>query len=312
MRPKLLLLGGFGNQLFQIAFVLERYKDIEIDIESTFGSPRRNSIGKAEMWSYNFPEQLIEVNTPSNRVVSKFLNLALLENFSKKNNLNRRIKTTIVNRCAEIAATIYFKGRKRIVASDNVGFGVLTCDKTSKSDLVLGYFQSSKWFSAQTINLMRAIEPISKIDDIQYLVDESAVTRPIIVHVRLGDYELETGIGILPPRYYEDGLRKLTTLLPESEIWLFSNDLPKAKTIFSQWTGREIRFIEDTWNSTAATFEAMRLGQGYVIANSTFSYWAALLSRCPNPTVIAPAPWFLNSESPRDILPPNWMEMDSV
>lgn len=311
MRPKLLLLGGFGNQLFQIAFALERYKDAEIDIESTFGSPRKNAFGKAEVWNYNLPRQLIEVNTPSNRVVSKFLNLALLENFSK-NKLRRRIKTTVVNKCAEIVATIYFKGRKRIVASDNVGFGLLTHDRTSKSDLVLGYFQSHKWFSTQTISLMRAIEPISTIDDIQYLVAESAVTRPIIVHVRLGDYELETGIGILPFRYYEDGLRKLTNLLPMSEIWLFSNDLPKAKTIFSQWTGREIRFIEDSWNSTASTFEAMRLGQGYVIANSTFSYWAALLSRCSNPTVIAPAPWFLNSESPRDILPPNWMEIDSV
>jgi len=311
MRPKLLLLGGFGNQLFQIAFALERYKEAEIDIESTFGSPRKNTLGKAEVWSYNLPGQLIEVNTPSNRVVSKLLNLALLKNFSK-NNLNRRIKTAVVNKCAEMAATVHFKGRKRIVASDNVGYGLLTYEKTSKSDLVIGYFQSSKWFSPHTLSLLRAIEPLSKIDDIQYLVDESAEIRPIIVHVRLGDYQLETGIGILPIKYYEEGLKQLTALLPKSEIWLFSNDLPKARTMFSHWAGRKIRFIEDSWNSTTATFQAMRLGQGYVIANSTFSYWAALLSRSPNPTVIAPSPWFLNSESPRDMLPPNWLEVDSV
>jgi hypothetical protein len=123
---------------------------------------------------------------------------------------------------------------------------------------------------------------------------------------------LESGIGILPFEYYSKGLSKLIDELPNSEIWLFSNDLEKAKAIFSQWQGKAIRFIEDDWNSTVATFEAMRLGHGYLIANSTFSYWAALLSKFPNPVVIAPSPWFLHSTGPREILPSNWKVIDSI
>jgi hypothetical protein len=65
-------------------------------------------------------------------------------------------------------------------------------------------------------------------------------------------------------------------------------------------------FIDDIWNSASATFEIMRLGSAYVIANSSFSYWAAMLSRTPNPLVIAPKPWFQGAESPNQILPANW------
>jgi hypothetical protein len=56
----------------------------------------------------------------------------------------------------------------------------------------------------------------------------------------------------------------------------------------------------------------MRLGEGYVIANSTFSWWGAYLSRSSNPLIIAPRPWFSKVESPRDLIPDSWLTIETI
>ena len=55
----------------------------------------------------------------------------------------------------------------------------------------------------------------------------------------------------------------------------------------------------------------MRLGRGYVIANSTFSWWAAYLSLNPGVEVVVPSPWFMGMEDPGELIPPNWKQLDA-
>jgi len=64
-------------------------------------------------------------------------------------------------------------------------------------------------------------------------------------------------------------------------------------------------------NSPTATLQAMRFGRGYIIANSTFSWWGAYLSMTENAPVYAPSPWFKGMRSPEDLLPPHWKIVDS-
>jgi hypothetical protein len=150
---------------------------------------------------------------------------------------------------------------------------------------------------------MECAQQIAGYEDYREMAHDQ---KPIVVHVRLGDYELEKGIGLLPNSYYIDALEVALKEYPDSPIWVFSNDLPKTKERFLDLQFKDVLFIEDNWNSASATFEVMRLGSAFVIANSSFSYWAAMLSKDPNPLVIAPKPWFQGTLSPNAILPGNW------
>ena len=72
-----------------------------------------------------------------------------------------------------------------------------------------------------------------------------------------------------------------------------------------------IRWINSVDDSVVGTLQAMRLGCAYVIANSTFSWWAAYLSLNPSVEVVAPSPWFMVMEDPKELIPPNWEQIDA-
>jgi len=312
VKPRVVLMGGFGNQLFQLAFVLERYKDKPVILETLLGSPRIDQESIVEIFTYHLPPNIGPSFKSSNKVIVKFLHFALIKNLNSRKSFFTKLTAISSQKFAEAIVSIYYKQMRRIVMCNDVGNGQLTYSEAKSSDLILGYFQSEKWFSERVCNELRKIEPKCSTSKIQHLKESASKQKPIIVHVRLGDYEAEEGIGLLPFSYYEKGLSILQSKLPGREIWLFSNDLKKAKEKFLEWKGQPIIFIEDNWDSTAITFEAMRLGVGYLIGNSTFSYWAAMLSRAPNPIVVAPNPWFLNAKSPSDLIPSSWLQIDSI
>jgi hypothetical protein len=54
----------------------------------------------------------------------------------------------------------------------------------------------------------------------------------------------------------------------------------------------------------------MSLASANVIANSTFSWWAAALNQNKG-FVVAPDKWFRGLEDPKDLIPPDWILVKS-
>ena len=90
------------------------------------------------------------------------------------------------------------------------------------------------------------------------------------------------------------------------KIWIFTNEQEEAVHYLPEWVIENCRWIPEIGGSAAQTLEVMRHGVGYVIANSTYSWWGAFLSYTANPKVIAPTPWFHLMETPTLITPIFW------
>jgi hypothetical protein len=90
------------------------------------------------------------------------------------------------------------------------------------------------------------------------------------------------------------------------KIWVFSDEPALAQIQFSKILPEELRWIPEIDGSATKTLEVMRFGHGYVIGNSTFSWWGASLSYTNWAKVIAPDPWFKNLPTPHSLIPPNW------
>ena len=102
--------------------------------------------------------------------------------------------------------------------------------------------------------------------------------------------------------YYRKAIDKCKEILKSPHFFVFSDDIEWARDVF---VGREYEFVSN--NIGKNSFIDMFLMSNckiQIIANSTFSYWAAYLSN--SLVKIYPAKWIHGIEKP-NIFPDNWI-----
>ena len=121
------------------------------------------------------------------------------------------------------------------------------------------------------------------------------------IHLRFGDYldKLEIYGGICTDAYYDAAIRHLKDQDPEMTFFIFSNDLARA----GEWVRIQAERLENRGRSRFVLagvsdedygyidLYLMSLCRNHIIANSSFSWWAAFLCAAPGKTVFAPSIW---------------------
>ena len=146
------------------------------------------------------------------------------------------------------------------------------------------------------------------------LQEQARISKPVIVHIRRGDYlnHAET-IGVLDFVYFKNAL----DIIPQnenSEFWIFSDSLTVAKDFarFAHLPDLRTQIIQAPSDSPdAESMLLMTLGSALVISNSTFSWWGAYLNKNAD-LIIAPKKWFKNLDDPTNLIPGNWIYCESV
>ena len=168
-----------------------------------------------------------------------------------------------------------------------------------------GYFQSEKWFT-HIENSLR--EDFTWRDDVQtvcsHMFDTISGGKAISLHVRRTDHLIKpTYHNVLPLSYYEEALSKFDKDLP---VLVFSDDPEwcKEQEFFS-----DDRFLISESGDNITDMCLMSMCQYQIMANSTFSWWAAWLSGSEH--VIGPKMWFgPDGADPTDIFVDRWEYLD--
>lgn len=118
----------------------------------------------------------------------------------------------------------------------------------------------------------------------------------VSIHVRRGDYLKEWRYeGICGIEYYKKAIGHVLSSdgVTEVSFALFSDDIPWCiEHIIPLLQGRPYTIVD--WNSGAESHKDMRLMSACrtnIIANSSFSWWAAYLNTHPDSMVFAPRKW---------------------
>jgi hypothetical protein len=171
---------------------------------------------------------------------------------------------------------------------------------------ISGYFQdANQVISATRLGWPSSAPALDVVPEgLQELVQECETTRPIAVHVRLGDYALRTNrrrIGRLPKDYFRRALEFVRREVnADGPAWLFSDDIHQAAGILESLGERSFRPIALT--QSAASISLMSRCRGLVLSNSTFSWWAGFWS---SGVVACPSPWN-RMELGADLILPGW------
>ena len=198
-----------------------------------------------------------------------------------------------------------------------------------------GYFQSWRYLTYLQWQKREQLEadfaPVSppSVETLEYLRRIKAAHFPVIVQVRLGDYELpekRAYHGILSVEYYVHALwliKRLWDFRPD--VFLVSDEPERAN---AHWgvdplnqcsVPVQLKSLCNSWTviDKVPDFEQLTLlmpvAKAYVIANSSFGWWGAWLNPRSDKTVIAPRQWFspetLRKNNTCDLYPPGWITL---
>jgi hypothetical protein len=176
-----------------------------------------------------------------------------------------------------------------------------------------GYWQSERYFADSAAALRRELTvatPPSAAN--RELAGVIAATIAVSVHVRRSDY-LHPGVaqvhGVAGPDYYRQAMDLVAGRSPGARFYLFSDDLGWARANIG--FGHPVEYVDV--NGPEAEYEDLRLMglcRHHIIANSSFSWWAAWLGEGPDTMVIAPARWFAErGPDSRDLVPERWIRL---
>jgi hypothetical protein len=292
----LIMMGGLGNQLFQYATASKLSKFYSAGVVLDYRFLKFFGVEHPiTLTDFSFKEPiLVKVDNQKFRWFKKTLIKAI--------GLIRRISFL----------STFFKKRLRILISSKIDEKIeLTEIKNPK--IIIGYFQTKHYIESVKTSIELPVFPrVSSYlftDYYQYMLNNEIVA----IHVRLGDYrdEKET-IGNLSEDYYLNAIEYFESKFPTSTYFIFTNDVDSLALNFPHLLSRkrvEI-FKPQVKLSDFEIFSLMSACSGHIIANSTFSYWAAALATNTK-MVIRPTKWFKNLIEPQDLFPGNWLEADS-
>lgn len=181
---------------------------------------------------------------------------------------------------------------------------------------LVGYWQCASYFEKHRDVLLQEFNiKIQPSAANAKMLNQIQSTQSVSLHIRRGNFvnveQVNKIHGTCSLEYYRQAIDYFNRYLSKPVYYVFSDDLTWAK---ESLVGKE-SFVFVDLNDASHDYEDLRLmssSRHHIIANSTFSWWAAYLNPSTDKKVIAPMRWFAdpvrNVES-IDIVPPNWIRM---
>lgn len=259
-----------------------------------------------EISVYNFDSKVIFKKTQISNLRQKVVNFGIRVSTGNSVLTGDKRISRIVRIVIENLLGLALKTKLRVSIADNIGYS--DNSKIGNKELFIGYSQSFLYGEElkKTQNLARIKLNIvsSKAEE---LISKSRNKKPIVIHVRLGDYTEEPNFGLLSPNYFLEALN-----LPElkgltRQVWIFSNDPERAGNLLNVTSNARFLLLDDQGLTSSEVLEVMRNGSAYILSNSTFGWWGAFLSHTANAPVVVPKNWFKKYPTPFRIYPPEWV-----
>jgi len=176
--------------------------------------------------------------------------------------------------------------------------------------VLYGYWQRKAFFESYETSVRRQFR-FPDLDKDPVAVAINNKPRSVAIHIRRGDYVSDPVARahhlICDADWYETSWEFLRLRLGDCHAFVFSDDPAWVRSNLSlegSITIVEKVQDEEPWKDMAR----MSLCDSFIISNSSYSWWAAYLSKSDNKTVVAPKFWFNGiSTSEIEICPNDWM-----
>jgi hypothetical protein len=174
--------------------------------------------------------------------------------------------------------------------------------------LVAGFMQDDRLVSPHLDRLRAQLDLPAGTPYARRWIAAASGEETVGVHVRRGDYAKKAFAGVfplLPPQWYEAAAEAIGTAVPRPRFIVVSDEPGWVRANLKLPGAMEIASGEAAI-SPQEDLAVLAACRHHIVANSTFSWWGARLAR-PGGVVAAPTRWFLDRETPPELLPAHWI-----
>ncbi len=147
-----------------------------------------------------------------------------------------------------------------------------------------GYWQSEKYFAERAATIRTELQPppFAEGSADADLEAELSSTPSVFIHIRRDRYSPRLGSG-----YYDSSITSALSMLGGCQFFVFGDDLEWAQQ-YLDFHGAPVRYISDGSSDELRDFRLMAACRHAIVANSSFSWWAAWLRRNADKRVWTP------------------------
>lgn len=289
------LTGGLGNQMFQYAagYALARRNRTILKLDATWYEDHPNIVAHEEYGLHVF------------NIVEQFATNEEIRSFDEQTNFGKIVSGFFGRR----------RSRRNYHSAEKFTYYPHFFDLRGDC-YIIGHWQSEKFFCGAEQHLRRQFTARYQLppsaDALMREIDSNS--SAVAVHFRRGDYV--TGkwcehAKAIPGEYYDRSIQQLLSLVKTPVLYVFSDDIQFVANVFKPQCETKFVIAGKDW---LAADEMMLMShcKHHVIANSTFSWWAAWLGKWEKQIVLAPSPWFSgNNYDTADVVPVGWKKIES-
>lgn len=279
--------GGLGNQLFQWAFGVAM-------------AQRRNCVVKFDISDFK-TDKLRKFELDK---IIKGIEIASDQEIKKA-----RLEQNLISKVKRKSSSLFKPLEKRYLIFEVSFLFSEEILNSKNANFYDGYWQNENYFIDQRTTILNAIQ-LSDYGHANW-ISKIKASNATSIHVRRTDYVTDKAVnqsfGTCSIDYYKTAIETILETEPDSTFYVFSDDIEWCKETFDFVPN--IHFVDNTSNAFT-DFYLMQICQNNIIANSSFSWWAAWLNQNEFKKVIAPKTWFANSKfDSSQIVPSNWIRL---
>ena len=162
--------------------------------------------------------------------------------------------------------------------------------------MLFGYFQTPLYFQSIASELRSEINgllsshvPLDRSNLAKVLSPDS-----VAVHVRRGDYLLHPALQVCGLEYYQSAVQRMREWVPGCRFLIFSDDPAWCRAEFRE-SDMEVIDSGKSGTNPLHDLHLMSRASHHIIANSSYSWWAAWLACRDGQRVLTPDRWFVHS-----------------
>jgi hypothetical protein len=171
--------------------------------------------------------------------------------------------------------------------------------RNAPADCVLfGYFQSSLHFAGMEDQLRSELstDGLGLEKGREPLFDRIRQPESVAVHVRRTDYAGNPTLDLCGMDYYRTAMQQMRDSVADARFHIFSDDPAWCRSHFQE---EDCEVLDQSPpDMPLADLHLMSSASHHIIANSSFSWWAAWLGKKPGQKVLMPSRWFSGIVAP--------------